>query len=262
MPAAKDLTGKRVGYLIVQERAGRDRHGNWLWRCLCNCGMITVTRASSLSRRTTLSCGCYNKEQVSKATHKRNLKHGKSKTKVYATWINLHYRRYKKKPLVCKRWRSFENFLIDMGEPPSKSHSIDRIDNSKGYEPGNCRWATMKEQQNNRTNNRLITFQGRTQTLQQWSDETGLGHKTILYRLHHGWPIEAVLMRPPSAKSLRPKIQLNTLKITYNNQTKTVREWSAITGLEPATIKQRLNRYGWSVEKTLTTKPYKGRRKT
>ncbi len=80
-----------------------------------------------------------------------------------------------------------------MGERPSLAHTLDRIDNGKGYEPDNCRWATMKDQQNNRTNNRLITLSGQTKTLAQWSENTGLGRKTISDRLRRGWPVEKAL---------------------------------------------------------------------
>lgn len=98
---------------------------------------------------------------------------------------------------VCERWASFENFLADMGEKPTDKRTLDRLDNAKGYEPGNCRWATAKEQMNNQRRNRLITYNGRTQTMAQWSAETGIKPHTILARLsHYGWTVERTLTTP------------------------------------------------------------------
>ena len=90
---------------------------------------------------------------------------------------------------VCERWLGsdgFKNFLADMGTRPSRLHSIERRHNSEGYYPENCYWATRAEQAVNKRNNRLITAKGKTQTLAQWSRETGLHFQTILYRLKHG----------------------------------------------------------------------------
>lgn len=86
---------------------------------------------------------------------------------------------------VCERWMDFENFLADMGEPPTSKHSLDRIDNTKGYEPNNVRWATAKQQQNNRTNTKLLTIKGATKPLSEWCELVGIGSKTVLYRLKH-----------------------------------------------------------------------------
>lgn len=109
--------------------------------------------------------------------------------------------KYKKLPADLNRWDSFEAFLADMGECPSDSHTIDRINNNRGYEPGNCRWATMKEQQNNRKNNRRLTYEGETLTLQQWADRTGLDRKTISMRLDRlGWSVERALTTPSQRK--------------------------------------------------------------
>jgi hypothetical protein len=104
---------------------------------------------------------------------------------------------------VCKRWLdSFENFLADMGEPPSPAHTIDRLRGKGHYDPGNCRWATMQEQQNNRSNNHHLTAFGKTQTLEQWARETGFEHKTILGRLKLGWTIEkALTLKPRSGRN-------------------------------------------------------------
>lgn len=96
---------------------------------------------------------------------------------------------------VCERWLVFENFLADMKECPP-GLTLERRDNSKGYEPGNCYWATKKDQANNRRSNTYITHQGVTKTLAQWSETVGLKPATISYRLRAGWPAQQALEMP------------------------------------------------------------------
>lgn len=98
---------------------------------------------------------------------------------------------------VCERWlHSFENFLADMGPAPSNKHTLDRFPNQEGdYEPGNCRWATHKTQNNNRRGNRLLTFQGKTQTVAQWADDIGINSSTLYHRLYRGMSVEMALTR-------------------------------------------------------------------
>ena len=104
---------------------------------------------------------------------------------------------------VCDRWLDFANFLEDMGESPPRL-TIDRIDNNRGYEPGNCRWATYKEQMNNVRYNRIIEFDGKTLTLQQWSEESGINIGTLRNRLFvNNWPIADALTQPLSAVRLK-----------------------------------------------------------
>lgn len=104
--------------------------------------------------------------------------------------------------VVCERWRSFENFLADMGERPAGT-TLDRWpDNDGNYEPGNCRWATAKQQTNNRRSNRWLTFNGRTMTLTGWAREVGIDVMTLKQRLRHHWPIERALQEGPHG---RPK---------------------------------------------------------
>jgi hypothetical protein len=93
---------------------------------------------------------------------------------------------------VCDRWKnSFENFIADMGLPPSPAHSIERGDNSRGYEPGNCRWATDVEQTNNQRSNVLIEYDGKTQTIAQWARELGINYQTLRQRIQrYGWSVE------------------------------------------------------------------------
>lgn len=95
--------------------------------------------------------------------------------------------------IVCEAWKaSFEAFLKDMGHPP-EGNSIDRIDNDRGYEPGNCRWATVKEQAGNRRSSRLITHNGKTLPITEWARLLGRHHMTISDRIARGWPLERAL---------------------------------------------------------------------
>lgn len=94
---------------------------------------------------------------------------------------------------VCERWLYFANFIEDVGPRPSKSHSLDRIDNNGDYEPDNVRWATLEEQNLHKRVSRLITYNGKTQPLFMWAKETGLDRLVIHKRLKRGWSIERAL---------------------------------------------------------------------
>lgn len=94
---------------------------------------------------------------------------------------------------ICDRWQEFSAFLADMGQPPSPAHSLEREDNDGNYEPGNCRWATGKEQCNNRRNNVLLTIGGETKTVAEWADASGIKYATIYMRIKRGRPPEAIL---------------------------------------------------------------------
>lgn len=128
-------------------------------------------------------------------------------TKAYITWAKMinrcGSRTTNKKSIknyiargitVCDRWKSFENFYADMGEPPTPKHSIDRINNNGPYSPENCRWASVKEQQNNKRNNRFITFSGDTKTIAQWSEFTGIPYSQLSMRIKK-YGIESALGR-------------------------------------------------------------------
>jgi hypothetical protein len=87
---------------------------------------------------------------------------------------------------ICETWHDFAGFLSDMGERPDADHSLDRIDNDRGYGPGNCRWATRVEQQRNRRNNRIITIDGLSLCVAEWAERTGINHESIRGRLRRG----------------------------------------------------------------------------
>ena len=145
------------------------------WVCQCDCGQATTVVAHHLISGNTTSCGCHGRNGLHRT-------HGLSKTAPeYLTWGRMIQRctnqRHPKYPryggrgiTVCERWRSFENFYADMGARPSPLHSIDRIDNDGNYEPGNCRWATPKQQVRNRSNTRMLTIDGVTLPQAEWSD--------------------------------------------------------------------------------------------
>jgi hypothetical protein len=111
--------------------------------------------------------------------------------------LNESYKNYGGRGIkVCDRWNeSFTNFITDMGIRPSKSHSLDRIDNNGSYEPGNCRWATRDIQNNNTRFNRHITYKGETKNITQWALELGIRPVLISQRLSRGWGEEKSLMK-------------------------------------------------------------------
>lgn len=96
---------------------------------------------------------------------------------------------------VCARWRDFANFVADMGQPPA-GMTLDRRDVNGHYEPSNCKWATSTEQNRNRRDNVLLTFDGRTAPMSAWAEERGIRKGTLWFRLQSGWDVERALTTP------------------------------------------------------------------
>jgi len=190
-----------------------------------------------------------------------------SPTPTYGSWYamkarcnntkNSHYHLYGGRGItVYEPWLFFENFLSDMGERPL-NHTLDRIDNSSGYSPSNCRWASLKEQAQNKRNNTIITANNKSQCLQEWANELNVPQSTLSYRLNHGWSHDD-LINTPVAKTMR-EICLSrktTRYITIDNETKCVSDWSRLSGINITTITNRLN-FGWNPKDAVFKTPRK-----
>lgn len=206
-----DMTGRRCGRLVVRGLA--DVHGEARWTCDCDCGASCVARGYLLRDGTTRSCGCLRREVAAA----RQLKHGANRrgacTPEANTWSKMIARcenprdssfvYYGARGIrVCEEWRhDFAAFLAHIGPRPSDKHSVDRIDNERGYEPGNVRWATLTEQARNRRSNSHLTAFGETLTIAEWAERTGLHRGTIGSRIGYGMSPEKAL----SAGDLRTK---------------------------------------------------------
>lgn len=184
------LIGQRFERLLVVEYVGAGK-----WSCNCDCGNTVSVMTTNLTSGNSRSCGCLQTE--------RRFKHGMSGTPMHGAWRQMFqrcenpkdpaYHNYGGRGItVCDEWHEFSQFLADMGVRP-KGFQLDRIDNEKGYSKGNCRWVTAKANLNNTRANHLISFNGETLTIHQWSEKLGIPATTITYRAKHGWPVEKVL---------------------------------------------------------------------
>lgn len=201
-----DLCGVSFGALTVLDRADNDAGGSARWRCVCSCGQERVVAGTGLRAGRNKSCGCLSPRflPVLPLTGRKT-----NQTRTYKIWVGMHSRcmpsksektmrlYYLKGVRVCTRWHDFDLFLQDMGDAPS-GHSIDRINGSYGYEPGNCRWATSKQQANNTDANHLVAFNGKSLNVTQWAEVTGIKANTILCRIRRGWALERVFQFSPA----------------------------------------------------------------
>ena len=204
-PRFIDKTGKTYGRLTVLWFAGR-RGKERTWACECSCGGYAIVHGGNLVSGNTSSCGCYDNEQTSA----RSRTHGMIGTQIYLVWAHIKarctdkaspdYHRYGGRGIRVEfgRFEEFHSYVsTELGDRPSKKHSLDRINNDGNYAPGNLRWATQSEQCRNRCNNHLVIWEGREMPLVEACELVGLTYHTVLSRITKlGWPPEKALSTP------------------------------------------------------------------
>lgn len=201
---AIDLTGQKFGRLTVIAPAdakeyGKERDKKSMFMCHCECGKSVEVAGNSLKTGNTKSCGCLNIDRL------KSRAKGLRGERVYRIWQAMlnrcrnanqpNYANYGGRGIkVCERWLSIENFISDMGRP-DEDQSIDRIDNDGNYEPGNCRWASRKQQNRNKNSNRVLTLDGKSMTLIEWAESLGIEQSSLRERLKK-WTLRKALTTP------------------------------------------------------------------
>ena len=263
MPRAipiEEEIGKRYGRLTVvafSHYRKLQKGALRIYTCRCDCGSQLEANRTNLRCGITASCGCLQKDRASASS----LKHGMAKRcPEYTAWLlmksrclnpkNRSWTRYGGRGIqIYAEWiDSFQSFFQYLGPKPTPKHSIDRINNDGNYEPGNVRWATAVEQANNKSTNRMVTVDGRSHTVSQWSREVGIHPSSLHERLSLlGWDEkDAVLL-----KRTQPK------RIEYNGRSLTIRQWSEYTGIPYYALKSRINSPKWTIKDAIECLPGK-----
>lgn len=197
-----DFSGRVFGGItILRHKTARD------WWAKCACGVKFSVRIDHVMNGATRSCGCLQRALAIQ----RFTVHGMSHTTEHNIWLSMRQRCEKPKAhaykdyggrgiYVCERWRVFANFYADMGPRP-KGHTLERINNDGNYEPGNCKWATPKEQARNRRNSAIIEIDGIRRCRSEVAELYGVNPITLRDRLKNGWPLEVALTRVPHKRS-------------------------------------------------------------
>lgn len=210
MSRAIDITGQRFGKLIVMERVGVAQKGETLWKCKCDCGNEVIVRRTNLRTGHTRSCGCFHDE----CSQTNSLKHGMTGTRLNRIWKNMkdrcsesakgtwRGRNYADRGItVCEEWKDFQAFAKWATENGYQDNlTIDRIDNDGNYEPNNCRWATTKEQANNKRTSRFVEYQGNRYTTSELAELIGISKRTLITRLNNGWSVNDAVEKPVRAR--------------------------------------------------------------
>lgn len=194
-----DMINKKFNKLTVIEECEERKRKEKQYKCVCDCGNITMVTGYSLRSGQTKSCGC-----LSKINHHKT--HGKTHTRLYRIYNCMKERCYNKNApqykdwggrniIICDAWlndfMNFYNWAVDNGYQDDLS--IDRIDNDKGYSPDNCRWTDRTTQNNNKRSNVYLTFEGKNQSLQEWADELGIPKSRLQNRYYRHWSTKEIL---------------------------------------------------------------------
>jgi hypothetical protein len=239
MPKFIDLTGTRVGKLRVISRT-ESRGAGAFWNVACDCGTTKVLRADGLHLKRVKSCGCGIGE-----SNRRRTKHGAAvngrKDLLYSVWQGIkarctnpdaeHYHRYGGRGVTMHPpWvEDYALFREYMGKRPAGA-TVDRIDNNGNYEPGNVRWATRKEQANNRVTNVVLEWEGQTMTLKQWAEHRGQKYGLLASRWKNGLRGAELFAAPAWER--------NAL-VTHNGEARPMTEWAKLSGVPYSTLRWR-----------------------
>lgn len=196
-----NLIGKRFHKMSVLKRAP-NRGIRVFWLCRCDCGRQKEIWSASLKTGATQSCGCQRSE-----ANKKRATHGMSRTRLFGVWTGMinrchhpktvGYKNYGARGIkVCKRWKKFINFHSDMSSTYKSGLQIERMDNNGNYCPKNCIWTTRDKQNRNKRNNRYLEFNGKKQTLSEWSRELGITLTGVINRITQGWSVERICTTP------------------------------------------------------------------
>ncbi len=188
-----ELEGQRFGRLVAIRDAGSNRKQR-MWLCQCDCGKQIEVQASKLKSGWTRSCRCVTRART----------HGLNDAPERSMWRDMMkrcsdpthpgYHNYGGRGIkVCDAWHDFPTFYRDRCPRPSALHTLDRIDNDGDYSPENTRWATRKQQSNNRRDNHLITHEGLTLSVTAWSERLGISVGCIVKREKNGWKTSDIL---------------------------------------------------------------------
>ena len=202
-PKFKDETGNRYRLLRVIEFS-HVQNKTAYWKCVCDCGNQCVLPGSALRAGKRGSCGCLVLSKPKRVFELKLKPIPDPMVRVKNAWANMlarcsnrnlkSYKNYGGRGIsVCERWAIFENFLADMGVPDD-GMTLDRINNDGNYEPGNCRWATRKQQMNNVRYNRLLTCNGKTLTMSAWAEMCGVSPATMHWRVSK-WGVEKAVTK-------------------------------------------------------------------
>lgn len=254
----KSLAGIKFGKLTAMEIVAtpfgkKSKHK--YWKCLCDCGNYHIVKSSHLIALQVKSCGCY----LIEANRERSETHGMSGHPLYGTYSSMMSRCYKKQNKRYKRYggrgikvfHKFKNpkYFIqwvekNLGKKPSTKHSLDRIDNNKGYYPGNLRWANQVTQVRNRSVTKILVINGVKKSISEWCEIYNIKYSIYADRIKSGWDHEFAL----KTKAKKEKLFI------VNNKAMSISDLATEFNISKATIKYRMKKRGMDIYQALASK--------
>jgi len=256
-----EMKGQKFIRLLVLYECEERKNGLVVWRCKCDCGKEVEVRGCDLRSGKVISCGCLGREKTIKACTTHGFTRGYQQHTLYRKIAGMiqrcenpndrQYHNYGARGItVCPEWhdpKTFYDWAISNGW--EEGLQIDRIDVDGGYEPGNCRFVTIKEQQRNKQNTYWLEWQGKLRRLVDLAEEYGVPNHVLHHRLNNGWPLDQALNKPIAVRGKH--------YVTFNGNRRALYEWAEdlqvkALGIKYNTLKQRINKLHWPIERALT----------